>query len=180
MSTPRLEIDPETGRAETAKERLDRNLEELLGGLRVALPGVQVLFAFLLVLPFQSRFGDVTDFQEIVYYATLLCTAIASVLLIAPSARHRMRFRKDDKAYVVFTANRVAIAGFAFLGVAIVGAILLVSDFLFGAVPAAAATVVIAAALAWLWFGSPLARGNPRRTDRVIAQPPPSPPRRTR
>jgi hypothetical protein len=117
-----------------------------------------VLFAFLLVLPFQSRFGDVTPFQEKVYYATLLSTAMASVLLIAPSARHRLRFRKDDKAYVVFTANRLAIAGLAFLGLGMAGAVLLVSDFLFGAVAATLATVAVAAGVAWLWFGSPLAR----------------------
>ena len=103
------EINPETGRSETELERLDRNLNELFMGLRVALPGVQVLFAFLLVLPFQSGFPDVTAFQEKVYFATLLCTMIASVILIAPSARHRIRFRKHDKAYVVFTASRLTI-----------------------------------------------------------------------
>jgi hypothetical protein len=143
---------------ESPKERLDRNLAELFAGLRVALPGVQVLFAFLLVLPFQSGFPDVTAFQEKVYFATLLCTAIASVMLIAPSARHRIRFRKDDKAYVVFTANRLTIAGLAFLGLGMVGAIVLVSDFLFGAVTTIIATLFVAGALSWLWFGSPLGR----------------------
>jgi hypothetical protein len=157
--TPDREINPETGREETELERLDRNLNELFQGLRVALPGVQVLFAFLLVLPFQSGFPDVTDFQEKIYFATLLCTMVASVMLIAPSARHRIRFRKDDKAYVVFTASRLTIAGLAFLGLAMIGAILLVSDFLFGAATAAIATTIVAAALFWLWFGSPLARG---------------------
>jgi uncharacterized membrane protein YiaA len=145
-------------RAETEKERLDRNLEELLGGLRVALPGVQVLFAFLLVLPFQSGFPDVTDFQEKVYFVTLLCTAFASAMLIAPSARHRIRFRQDDKAYVVFTANRLTIAGLAFLALGMTGAILLVSDFLFSAATAAIAAVLVGGALAWAWFVSPLLR----------------------
>jgi uncharacterized membrane protein YiaA len=145
-------------RAETEKERLDRNLEELLGGLRVALPGVQVLFAFLLVLPFQSGFPDVTDFQEKVYFVTLLCTAFASAMLIAPSARHRIRFRQDDKAYVVFTANRLTIAGLAFLALGMTGAILLVSDYLFSAVTAAIAAVLVGGALAWAWFVSPLLR----------------------
>jgi hypothetical protein len=152
------EINPETGRSETELERLDRNLNELFMGLRVALPGVQVLFAFLLVLPFQSGFPDVTAFQEKVYFATLLCTMIASVILIAPSARHRIRFRKDDKAYVVFTASRLTIAGLVFLGLGMIGAILLVSDYLFGAATATIATVLVAIALFWLWFGSPLAR----------------------
>jgi len=152
------EINPETGRSETELERLDRNLNELFMGLRVALPGVQVLFAFLLVLPFQSGFPDVTAFQEKVYFATLLCTMIASVILIAPSARHRIRFRKDDKAYVVFTASRLTIAGLVFLGLGMIGAILLVSDYLFGAATATIATLLVAIALFWLWFGSPLAR----------------------
>jgi hypothetical protein len=156
--TPDREIDPETGRSETELERLDRNLNELFMGLRVALPGVQVLFAFLLVLPFQSGFPDVTAFQEKVYFATLLCTALASLMLIAPSARHRIRFRKDDKAYVVFSASRLTIAGLAFLGLGMIGAILLVSDYLFGAATATIATVLVAIALLWLWFGSPLAR----------------------
>jgi hypothetical protein len=156
--TPEREIDPETGRSETELERLDRNLNELFMGLRVALPGVQVLFAFLLVLPFQSGFPDVTAFQEKVYFATLLCTALASLMLIAPSARHRIRFRKDDKAYVVFSASRLTIAGLAFLGLGMIGAILLVSDYLFGAATATIATLLVAIALLWLWFGSPLAR----------------------
>ena len=152
------EIDTRRARTETELERLDRNLEELLAGLRVALPGVQVLFAFLLILPFQSGFPDVTGFQEKVYFATLIATAIASILLIAPTARHRLRFRHDDKAYVVFTANRLAIAGLAFLGLGMIGAILLVSDFLFGTATATIATAVVAAALLWVWFGSPVAR----------------------
>lgn len=146
------------GRDETELERLDRNLEELFAGLRVALPGVQVLFAFLLVLPFQQRFEQTTGFQEGVYFATLLATAAASVLLIGPSARHRMRFRRNDKEYIVFSANRLAIAGLGFLAIAILGAILLISDFLFGTVAAVAATAGVAALLVWCWFASPLGR----------------------
>jgi Family of unknown function (DUF6328) len=145
-------------RRETEKERLDRNLEELLQGLRVAITGVQVLFAFLLVLPFQSGFPDVTDFQEKVYFGTLICVALASVLLIAPSARHRLRFRKDDKAYVVHSANWLTIAGLAFVGLGMVGAILLVSDYLFGTATTVVATLVVGLAVLWAWFASPLAR----------------------
>jgi hypothetical protein len=84
-------------RNESETECLDRNLEELLQGLRVAITGVQVLFAFLLVLPFQSGFPDVTAFQEKVYFGTLICVALASVLLIAPSARHRLRFARTTR-----------------------------------------------------------------------------------
>lgn len=146
---------------ESELERLDRNLEELFGGLRVALPGVQVLFAFLLVLPFQSRFGQVSDFERGVFYATLLFTAAASICLIAAPVRHRIRFRKLDKKYIVMSANRLAIAGFAFLGMALTGAIVLVSNFLFGPEASIPAGVLVAASLAWVWFGSPLQRGDP-------------------
>jgi hypothetical protein len=149
-------------RNESEKERLDRNLEELLQGLRVAITGVQVLFAFLLVLPFQSGFPDVTEFQEKVYFGTLISVALASALLIAPSARHRLRFRKDDKAYVVFTANWLTIAGLAFLALGMVGAILFVSDFLFGTATTVIATVVVGLALLWTWFASPLMRETQR------------------
>jgi hypothetical protein len=143
---------------ESEVERLDRNLIELVGELRVALPGVQVLFAFLLILPFQDRFEDVTDFQRAIYYATLICTALASVCLIAPSARHRTRFRKADKEYIVMSANRLAIVGFVFLAVAMVGALVLISDVIFGTAASVAAGAGVGVALAWLWFGSPLVR----------------------
>jgi Family of unknown function (DUF6328) len=153
------EPQAEPRRNETEAQRLDRNLDELLGGLRVALPGVQVLFAFLLVLPFQSRYDLVTGFQEGVYFVTLMATAFASVCFIGPSARHRLRFRKEDKAYIVFSANRLAIAGLGFLAVAIIGAVVLVSDFLFSPGAAVAAGAAVALALAWTWFASPLLRG---------------------
>jgi hypothetical protein len=119
---------------------------------------VQVLFAFLLVLPFQSRFDLVTDFQRAVFYVTLMSTALASVCFIGPSARHRLRFRKADKAYIVFTANRLAIAGLVCLSVAFVGAIVLVSDFIFGTGAAIASGTALGLALGWTWFGSPLLR----------------------
>lgn len=143
---------------ETAEERLDRNLAELLAGLRVALPGVQVLFAFLLILPFQVGFERASGFQEKVYFATLLATALATALLIAPSARHRIQFRRGDKEWVVVTANRLAITGLASLGVAMTGATLLVSDFLFSDLVAALTTAGVVIAIGWLWFGAPLRR----------------------
>src|SRR5215211_3795150 len=109
---------PESGRDETEEERLDRNLSELLQELRVALPGVQVLFAFLLAVPFQQGFGEITSFQEKMYFATLLLTAISAVLLISPSAYHRMTFRMQQKDDLVFLANKLAIAGLTFLALA--------------------------------------------------------------
>jgi Family of unknown function (DUF6328) len=145
-------------RDETEEERLDRNLAELLQELRVALPGIQVLFAFLLVVPFQQGWAQVTEFEQTVYYVTLLCTAVASVLLIAPTARHRIRFRELDKHWVVATANRLTIAGLVFLGAAIAGVILLISHVVYGETTTAIATAVVAVAIGWLWFAAPLVR----------------------
>jgi hypothetical protein len=130
-----------SGREESEGERLDRNLGELLQELRVALPGVQVLFAFLLAVPFQRNFTEITPFQERVYFATLLLTAASAVLLIAPSAFHRMTFRLQQKDNLVFIANRLTITGLGLLALAMTGAIMLITDVLFGA----AATIVISA-----------------------------------
>ena len=127
-----MEVHPETGRAETEEERVDRNLGELLGELRVVMPGVQVLFAFLLVVPFNQRWVSVTKFQEKIYFVTLLCAAAASAFLIAPSVQHRIEFRRQDKGYIVTVGNRMAIIGLGFLAVAMTGAILLVTDVIFG------------------------------------------------
>src|SRR5215468_1775361 len=103
--------DRPSGRDETEDERLDRNLGELLQELRVALPGVQVLFAFLLAVPFQQNFTKIDGYQKGVYFATLLLTALSAALLIAPSAYHRLTFRYQQKHRLVFIANRLAIAG---------------------------------------------------------------------
>src|SRR5258708_34187029 len=98
-------------RHETENQRLDRNLSELLNELRVALPGVQVLFAFLLVVPFNQRWTQLSQFDRKLYFATLLCTALASVLLIAPTVHHRLLFRRHEKRFAVLTANRLSEAG---------------------------------------------------------------------
>ncbi len=150
--------DTTSGRAETTDDRLDRNLSELLQELRVALPGVQVLFAFLLAVPFQQNFAQITAFQKDVYFATLLCTAVSAALLISPSAYHRLTFRFQQKEHLVFLANRLAIAGLAFLALAMTGAIMLITNVLFGTV----ATVVTSAAAFLLylslWYLLPLRR----------------------
>jgi amino acid transporter len=153
-----MELHPETGRAETEQERVDRNLSELLGELRVALPGVQVLFAFLLVVPFSERFGEVTSFEETVYFVTLLCAALASALLIAPSVHHRLAFRRQDKEHIVVVGNAFAVAGLGFLSLAMIGAILLVTDLLFGARTTGIATGLVGLAFALLWYAVPLRR----------------------
>lgn len=153
--------DPHSeGRTETEKERLDRNFQDLLAGLRVALPGVQVLFAFLLILPFQVGFADVTEFQKSTYFTTLMLTALASVLLIAPSARHRMRFRQNDKRWIVMSGNQLSFAGLVCLGLAVVGVILLVTDYLFSLELAVACSAGVLALLTWTWFASPLIRAR--------------------
>lgn len=145
-------------RDESEEERLDRNLMELLGELRVALPGIQVLFAFLLVLPFQQGWSTVTDFEQIVYYITLLLTASASVCLIAPTARHRMRFRELDKEWIVYTSNRLAIAGLAFLAGAICGVLMLITHVVYDSALTAIVVAAFAIAIAWFWFVAPVAR----------------------
>ena len=124
--------DRPSGSDETEDERLDRNLCELLQELRVALPGVQVLFAFLLAVPFQQHFTAITPFEKKVYFATLLCTAVSAALLIAPSAYHRLTFRYQQKEHLVVLANRFAIAGLGFLALAMTGAMMLITDVLFG------------------------------------------------
>jgi Family of unknown function (DUF6328) len=150
--------DRPSGREESEGERLDRNLGELLQELRVALPGVQVLFAFLLAVPFQQGFAEITAFQKDVYFATLLCTAISAALLISPSAYHRMTFHLQQKRQLVFLANRLAIAGLAFLALAMTGAVTLITDVLFGAVATACFGVGAAAMFVALWFVLPLRR----------------------
>jgi len=147
-----------SGRDETDVERADRNLNELLGELRVALPGVQVLFAFLLIVPFNSRFADVSAFQEDVYFATLICTALASALLIAPSMHHRLEFRHGDKAHLVTVANRLTIAGLTLIAVGMTGVMVLITDFLFGTVATVVASAGLALSFAWLWYLMPLRR----------------------
>jgi len=155
--------DQPSGREESEGERLDRNLNELLQELRVALPGVQVLFAFLLAVPFQSGFKEITGFQEKVFFVTLLCTAISAALLISPTAYHRMNFRQQQKKRLVMVANRLAIAGVAFLALAMTGAVMLITDVLFGTVATVVFSVAVLTMFVLLWGVLPLERR--RRVD---------------
>ena len=148
----------ETTRDETQKERLDRNLEELLQELRVALPGVQVLFAFLLVVPFQMRFADITTFQRTVYFVTLLVATAATACLIAPTAHHRIEFRQQDKKRIVFSATKLAIAGLVLLASAMTGAVLLITDFLYHSDTVAIVAAGVALLFFVLWFAWPVKR----------------------
>jgi hypothetical protein len=143
---------------ETEKERLDRELIELLNELRVALPGVQVLFAFLLTLPFTRRFEELGGLGEAVYLVALVATAAASAFLIAPSAHHRLRWRAGDKERLLRTANRQAIVGTALLAVGIATSLYVVVSFLYGDAVAIPLAAVISVLLAWLWYGLALVR----------------------
>ncbi|HEX5608782.1 MAG TPA: DUF6328 family protein [Solirubrobacterales bacterium] len=148
----------ESGRDESEGERLDRNLSELLQELRVALPGVQVLFAFLLAVPFQQGFEKITSFQKNVYFAVLICTAISAILLISPSAYHRVTFRYQQKRKLVFYSNRFSIAGLTFLALAMTGAIMLITDVLFGTAATVVTCALIALGFGFFWFALPLQR----------------------
>jgi hypothetical protein len=143
---------------ETKEERINRELIELLNELRVALPGVQVLFAFLLAVPFTQRFERLSDGQEYAFFAALLCTTIGSALLIAPSTYHRLRFRERDKEQMLQTANRLAIAGTFFLALAMTTAVYLVSDLVFHLTLTLILTAIAAATFGWFWYGLPLWR----------------------
>ena len=117
-----------------------------------------MLFAFLLVVPFQQGWEDVTSFEKNVYYVTLVLTASASVCLIAPTARHRVRFRELDKEWIVRSSNRLAIAGLALMGLAICGALVLISHVVFDGAVVVIVPLAIGLAMFWLWFGAPLLR----------------------
>ena len=150
---------------EDKAERLNRELIELLNELRVALPGVQVLFAFLLAVPFTQRFTEVDKLQRSAYFAAVVFTAIASMLLIAPSAYHRLRWREHDKEHMLQTANVLSIAGTVFLALGVTGVVFLVTDMLYQRTWAAVVAAAIAAGFAWFWYGLPLQRRLRRRTD---------------
>jgi len=139
--------------AESPKQRHDRELIELLNELRVALPGVQVLFAFLLAVPFSTGFRKVTHFEKVTFFVSLLATAVSSALLIATPSFHRLRFRVEDKGRIVLLGNKLSVAGFFFLAVAMIAAVLMVSTFLFGRTIGIATAASSGALIAVLWYG---------------------------
>jgi hypothetical protein len=165
VSRARLEADPDRLRDETEFERLDRNLVELLQELRVVQTGVQVLFAFLLTVPFSARFDQITDFQRGAYFTALVGTAAASVLLIAPTSVHRILFRLGQKEYMVDLANRLALGGLLSLAVAMIAVMLLVSDVMFGLAFAIVIASATALAFGFVWALLPL-----RRRRRIVAR----------
>ena len=158
MSSANQHKDNPSQREETEDERLNRELDQLLNELRVAMPGVQVLFAFLLAVPFQQRFAQVTEFQKDVYFVTLLASAAASALFIAPTAYHRLMFRARDKPRLVQISSKLALGGLACLAVAMNGAVLLVTDVLFDGTTVKITAALTGALYVGLWFGLGLVR----------------------
>jgi hypothetical protein len=145
-------------RDETPDERYDRNMNELLQELRVALPGVQVLFAFLLTVPFAAGYDRVNSFQTNVYFFTLLCSAAATAFFISPAAYHRLNFRQRDKEHIVDRASQFAIMGLVALALAMVGAVVLVTDVIFQSSTVWIAGVAVAILFLAMWFVLPLVR----------------------
>jgi len=140
------------------EDDLNRELIELLNELRVALPGVQVLFAFLLAVPFATGWQRVTNFQRDAFFVAFLCTTAATILLIAPSTYHRLRWREHDKEHMLVTANRLTIAGSVFLALAMISVVLLITDLLFSVGWAIVATALVAFGFGWFWYGLALLR----------------------
>ena len=140
------------------EERRDRQMLELLNELRVALPGVQILFAFLLAAPFAQGWERITPFQRDVFYVTLIAAAVSTACLIAPSTAHRIRFQQRDRAWLIESANSVVIFGLVSLAVAMTSAVLLITDMLFDGARVWIYSILVGLVFAGLWFLRPLAR----------------------
>jgi len=155
MAQPQTEHD-----AESRRERVNRELIELLNELRVALPGVQVMFAFLLAVPFSNGYKRVTEFQKDLFFLTLAATAVSTACFIVPTAYHRLNFRNREKERILLVSNKFAIAGIMFLAVAMIGAIVLVTDVIYSDTAALAGGVSAAVLFFGLWGALPLVLRN--------------------
>jgi Family of unknown function (DUF6328) len=161
VSDPERSPAPATAdERERDEQRRDRQMIELLNELRIALPGVQILFAFLLTVPFSARFARLSDFQRDVYYVTLIATALSAACLIAPSAAHRLRFHRGERTWIVESANELLIAGLALLALALCGSVLLITDLLFDGARVWIYSGAVGAVVVGLWFVRPLLRGT--------------------
>jgi hypothetical protein len=152
-------------RGESDLQRLDRNFTELVSELRVMQTGVQVLFAFLLTVPFTARFAQINTFDKVIYVATLLLAAVACALLMAPAACHRLLFRRRDKRYLVRLANRLALAGLLFVGAAMIGVVLLVTSVILDPVVAVVLTVGTGTVFLVFWLVLPMRRRRSLRAS---------------
>jgi hypothetical protein len=146
-------------------ERRTRQLEELLQETRVAMPGVQVLFGFLLAVVFQNRFQQISGFQKDLFLAAILCAAGSAICFIAPAAYHRILFEEGEKQHLIAVANRFLLAGVGFLALAMTVSLVLICDVIWGGATAAVVGAVIAGAFAWFWFGLPLTRLRKKRSE---------------
>lgn len=152
-------VEPGPDDRDREDRKRDRQMIELLNELRVALPGVQLLFAFMLTVPFTLRFEQLTTFQRDVYYGTLIATALSAACLIAPSAAHRLRFHQSEREWIVESASDLMIAGLGFLAAALGGSVLLITDLMFDGARVWIYTGVVVAIIVGLWFVRPLLRG---------------------
>lgn len=150
-------------------EQLDRNMIELLNELRVSGTGVQVLLAFLFVVPLNVGHRRFSAFDRIDYFAALLFIAAVAVMFIAPSVHHRLLFHHHQRAYIVATANRAAIAGLGFVAIGLVAILALISNLVFGVMAAVCVAVGAAALLSGFWFASPLWRRRLAAVERPAA-----------
>jgi cation transport ATPase len=141
-----------------SKEELDQEWSELVEEHRLAMPGTQVLFAFLLILPFQQRFRELTDQQTYVYFSAFICAAVAIVLLITPTAAHRMLWRRGDKEALLRASTLTAIAATAFLATGMTASVYLITDFLFGEPATAIVSAILGGLFITLWYVLPLVR----------------------
>lgn len=144
-----------TARRTRGAEELDQEWSELVEELRLVLPGADVLFGFLLVLPFQQAFGSLTAFQRGIYFGALIAAAVACVLLISPSVNHRLRWREGEKESLLRSATRMSIAATVCIAFAMIAAIAVITDLLFGSSATAIVTAVVATIFAWFWYGLP-------------------------
>ena len=146
---------------ESKKERLNRELMELLQELRVVIPGVQVLLAFLLTAPFQQRFADLPGSMRNAFFASIACATLATAFLIAPSAHHRLRWRAGEKERLVRVGNQMAIVGTVFLAAAIVLALYVVTDVLFTTDLAVMTGIAALIVFGALWYVVPMVGRSP-------------------
>ena len=154
---------------ESEKERLNRNLDQLLQELRIVIPGVQVLFAFLLAVPFATGFERVDPFERVVFFVAMLFAALAVVLLLAPSIQHRILFRLEQKEYLIRSGSLLTIAGMTALAVSMTLSLSLVSHVLYGLWAALIAGAISLVGFATIWYVIPL--GRRARAERAHGDP---------
>jgi len=151
---------------ESERERRNRELIELLNELRVALPGVQVLFAFLLAVPFANGFPKLDQLDRDIFFVAFITTALSTAFLIAPSAYHRLRWRDHDKERMLRASNVLTIIGLTLLAVSIVCVVFVITDFLFHRTWAAIFAALMAVTFLVLWYGLPLSAALVERQRR--------------